>query len=92
MPGTCRGRSSADAYRSCRAGRLLLVTRLVIVDRGRPELFEQLANRFARERSVRVMFDRRSGADTPSSIERRHEGDSTVDLSSRGYIVVDTPD
>ena len=64
----------------------------VIVDRDRPNLVEELKNRFAGDPSVRIIFDRRIRlGDSPVADERRWdaEGLSAV-LSNKGYIVIRT--
>ena len=65
-----------------------LVKRLVIVDRGRRELFELLVTRFASESHVRVVFDRRTRVVPPPSRERRqNERRSNADPRDQGYRV-----
>jgi hypothetical protein len=65
------------------------VTSLVIVARNRPDLFEQLANRFAREPHVRVMFDRRQGIATTSDGERRRAEEAANErLRTEGFVIV----
>ena len=64
----------------------------VIVDRDRPNLVEELKNRFAGDPSVRIIFDRRIRlGDSPVADERRWdaEGLSAV-LSNKGYIIIRT--
>ena len=64
------------------------VNRLVIVDRGRRELFELLATRFAPEPHVRVVFDRRTRVIPPPSRERRQdEKASKANVCDQGYRV-----
>ena len=64
------------------------VNRLVIVDRGRRELFELLATRFAPEPQVRVVFDRRTRVIPPPSRERRQdEKASNATVCDQGYRV-----
>jgi hypothetical protein len=65
-----------------------LVKQLVIVDRGRRELFELLVTRFAPEPHVRIVFDRRTRIVPPPSRERRqNERRSTADVWDQGYRV-----
>jgi hypothetical protein len=65
-----------------------LVKRLVIVDRGRRELFELLVTRFAPEPQVRVVFDRRTRVVPPPSGDRRQaERRSNAHTPDQGYRV-----
>jgi len=65
------------------------VISLVIVARNRPDLFEQLANRFAREPSVRVMFDRRQTVAPPADVDRRRVQEAANQrLQAEGFIIV----
>ena len=65
------------------------MTSLVIVARDRPDLFEQLANRFAREPHVRVMFDRRQGLAPTGDGERRLAEEAANErLRTEGFIIV----
>ena len=64
------------------------VQRLVIVDRGRRELFELLVTRFGPEPHVRVVFDRRTRVVPPPSRERRQNARaSSADARDQGYRV-----
>jgi hypothetical protein len=65
------------------------VTSLVIVDRNRADVFERLANRFAREPNIRVMFDRRRGPGTPPENERRDE--VAMGSLADGYVIIRRP-
>jgi hypothetical protein len=59
---------------------------LVIVARDRPELYEQLVNRYGRLSHVRVMLDRRRAAAAPVEGERRRDDEVNEGLSTRGYV------
>ena len=66
----------------------------MIVARHRPDVYELMAERFADEPGVRVMFDRRSDLAPPADAERRLDEDpSRADLwDEGGYLVVVLPD
>ena len=64
---------------------------VVIVDRDRPRLVEELKTRFADDPNVRIIFDRRIRLGDSPVAERRWdaEGMSAV-LSNKGYIIIRT--
>jgi hypothetical protein len=59
---------------------------LVIVARNRPELFEQLTNRFRNAANVSVISDRRETSPTLVSVERRDE--VPFGSSADGYQII----
>jgi hypothetical protein len=65
---------------------------LFIVDRGNSALFAYIKERFAGERNVEVILDRRaSAAPTPPGVERRQHPEVNGEIRARSYAVVTLP-
>jgi len=67
-----------------------MMTKLFIVSRDHPELFESLRRAIASEPDVDVIYDRRLAGKAASreQVERRTGADVTVQLRERGFAVV----
>ena len=64
---------------------------VVIVDRDRPNLAEELKNRFADDPNVHIIFDRRIRLGDSPMDERRWDADGlSAVLSNKGYIIIQT--
>jgi hypothetical protein len=65
---------------------------LFIVARGNSALFEYIKERFADERNVEVILDRRAAAaPMPPCVERRHHPEVNGEIRARSYAVVTLP-